>query len=69
MASVNLRVPNVSCQHCVRTITRELSVLPGVKKVTVDPATKAVQVQFEAPATEARIRDTLKDIGYPPEGD
>lgn len=68
MNDLKLQVPNVSCQHCVRTITRELAVTPGVKKVSVDVATKTVEVQYEEPATEARIRDTLKEIGYPPEG-
>ncbi|NPV09796.1 MAG: heavy-metal-associated domain-containing protein [Anaerolineae bacterium] len=68
MSDLRLQVPNISCQHCVRTITRELSVVPGVRKVSVDVEAKTVEVQYEGPATEARIRDTLEEIGYPPEG-
>ena len=67
MASVKWSVPNISCQHCVRTITNELRRLPGVSSVAADATTKIVTVDFGAPATEGQIRATLTEIGYPPQ--
>ncbi len=68
MPSLKLYVPNISCQHCIRTITRELSALSGVASVNGDPGTKMVTVEFQPPASEKEIRNTLIEIGYPAEG-
>ena len=38
------QVPDVSCQHCVRAITEELTKLPGVQQVGVDLDTRLVTV-------------------------
>jgi copper chaperone len=65
MAEVKLAVPNISCMHCVRTITQGLSELQGVKNVKGDANSKSVVVDFDAPADEVKIREKLKDIGYP----
>jgi copper chaperone len=65
MAEVKLAVPNINCMHCVRTITQGLSQLEGVKEVKGDVNSKSIVVNFEAPADEAKIRETLNDIGYP----
>lgn len=66
MASLRVTVPNISCQHCVRTIVREVGALPGVISVAADADTKSVQVEYAVPATEAQIRELLHEIGYPP---
>lgn len=58
--------PNISCHHCIHTITRELKALEGVKEVRGDVATKQVTVAFEPPATWERIVAVLHEIGYPP---
>ena len=65
MSEVKLAVPNISCMHCVRTITTNLSQVPGVKSVKGDVATKTVVVAFDAPADEGTIRAKLDEIGYP----
>lgn len=69
MASKTFRVPNISCDHCVRTIERELGELPGVRAVKADAASKTVTIEWQEPATgwEA-IRSLLVEINYPPEG-
>ena len=38
------RVPDISCDHCVASITAEVSPLPDVTSVEVDLATKSVTV-------------------------
>jgi len=65
METSKLSIPNISCEHCVMTIKRELSELEGVKRVEGDPDTKMIDVQWEAPATLEKIKDTLKEINYP----
>jgi copper chaperone CopZ len=47
------------------TITKELKELKGVRKVEGDPQSKTVEVEWDAPATEAQIRATLNEINFP----
>ena len=65
MTAVTYSVPNISCGHCVHTIQTELADMAGVKKVKANEATKMVDIEFEAPATEAKIKAALADINYP----
>jgi len=65
MTSVTYSVPNISCGHCVHTIQTELADMAGVKKVRANEATKMVDIEFEAPATEAKIKAALAEIDYP----
>ncbi|MBK5099948.1 MAG: heavy-metal-associated domain-containing protein [Desulfobacteraceae bacterium] len=65
MEKVTLSIPNISCGHCVMTITRELGETAGVAKVEGDPTTKEITVEFDAPATIEKVKATLKEINYP----
>ena len=65
MTTVNYSVPNISCMHCVHTIQTEVSDLDGVKSVKADAPTKAVEIVFDAPATEEKIKSLLAEINYP----
>jgi copper chaperone CopZ len=49
----------------VAAVKDELDELAGVQGVDGDPATKAVTVQFEAPATVEQIKAKLTEINYP----
>ena len=48
-------VAGMSCDHCVRAVTEEVSKLPGVERVDVDLATGA-----------ARIADTVSRVRKSP---
>jgi copper ion binding protein len=64
MTTETLSVPDISCDHCQRTIETALGRLPGVR-VAVDVAARTVQVTYDERAvTPATIRDTLADEGY-----
>ena len=67
MTTLTLKIPNISCTHCVHTIKTELSELPGIKSVSGQVEAKEVTVAFEAPATLAQIEATLAEISYPVE--
>jgi len=60
-------IPNINCMHCVHTIKMELEEVKGVKEVKGDASTKKVEVDFEPPATDELIVETLKGINYPPQ--
>lgn len=58
-------VPNITCGHCVMSIKNELLEMDGVAGVEGDADKKEVQVTFDAPASEEKIREILKEINYP----
>ncbi len=58
------RVPDVSCEHCVRAITDELGKLPGIQNVGVDLKTKLVTVQHDGSVTDADLRAGIEEAGY-----
>jgi copper chaperone len=64
MTTETLSVPDISCDHCQRTIEAALGALPGVH-ADVDVAARTVQVSYdESTITPATIRATLSEEGY-----
>jgi len=61
---VVLRIPNIHCGHCVKTITRELKQLQSVVSVEASMERKEVSVEYRGDAL-SEIRATLQEIGYP----
>jgi len=65
MITVKYSVPNISCMHCVHTIQTEVGDLQGIQSVKADPASKMVEIVFDSPASEEKIRALLAEINYP----
>ena len=65
MEKKTFSIANISCGHCVMTIKNELSELGGVKSVEGNPEAKSIDVEWDAPITEDKIIETLKEINYP----
>jgi len=65
MTTVMYSIPNISCGHCVHTIQAELSDVDGVKSVHANQETKKVEIMFDAPASEEKIKALLALIEYP----
>lgn len=62
---ITLNVPDVSCEHCVKTIDGALGALPGVEMVRTDIPTKTVRVRFEpGEVSLQQIEAALDDAGY-----
>ena len=62
---ITLSVPDVSCEHCVKTIDGALGALPGVDAVNVDLASRTVRLRYDpAQVTLDRIEETLDDASY-----
>ena len=64
MAEQVYRVPDVSCEHCVRAITDELKKLPGVERVGVDLKTKLVTVRHDESVSDGQLRAGIEEAGY-----
>jgi copper chaperone len=60
---MELKIENMTCGGCARSITKAIqSVDPGAR-VEADPATRAIKV--ETTATEGALRHVLEEAGYP----
>jgi copper chaperone len=65
MTTVKYQVPAINCMHCVHTIQTEIADLPGVSSVKADAVSKQVEIVFDAPASEEKIKALLREINYP----
>jgi len=65
MQKTTLKIPNISCGHCVASIKNELSELEGVGQVEGDVDQKSITVAWDAPATLESIKENLREINYP----
>ena len=66
MAKVTLNVPDISCEHCERTITNALAPVEGVRAVRVDIPTKRVEVDYDDTSIDLnKMKDILQDEDYP----
>ncbi len=64
MTEQTYRVPDVSCEHCVRAITDELTKLPGIANVDVNLDSKLVTVRHDDSVTDDQIREGIAEAGY-----
>ena len=68
MATTVLNVPDISCEHCQRTITEALQPVDGVQSVNVDIPSKQVTIQYDASVVDVeRFKEVLQEEEYPVE--
>jgi copper chaperone len=58
-----LRVPGMSCAHCVDAIEGELEAVAGVESASADLETKLVSVRGSA-LDDASLRAAIAEAGY-----
>jgi copper chaperone CopZ len=56
-------VSGMSCEHCVRSVTEEVSEVPGVEAVEVDLASGRMVVHGEGVDADA-VRAAVDEAGY-----
>lgn len=62
---IMLSVPEISCEHCVKTIDGALGALPGVEAVSTDIPTRTVHLRYDGnQLSRETIEATLDDAGY-----
>jgi copper ion binding protein len=57
-------VVGMTCEHCVRAVTGELTELPGVRDVQIELSTGAVAVTSDAPVPVDQVRAAVNEAGY-----
>ena len=57
-------VAGMTCQHCVASVTEEITRIPGVTDVVVDLPTGAVTVTSDQPLDEGHVRAAVEEAGY-----
>lgn len=68
MSNVTLKVPDISCEHCETAITGALSLVDGVRSVSVDIPAKQVKVEYdEAHVNVEKMKELLSEEDYPVE--
>ena len=66
MAKTTLSVPDISCEHCERTITEALTPLDGVREVKVDIPSKQVNVEYDESTVDVnKFKAVLQEEDYP----
>lgn len=57
-------VEGMTCQHCVSSVTEEISEIEGVDNVEVDLGTGRVVVGSSAALNEAAVEAAVAEAGY-----
>jgi copper chaperone len=66
MRHVVLQVPDISCEHCERTVKQALGRTGGVRRVEVDIPAKEVRVLYDEAAVDLeRLKAVLAEEDYP----
>ena len=62
--STTYTVSGMTCEHCVASVTEELSELAGVNKVDVELASGAVTVTSDRELGADEVRGAVTEAGY-----
>ncbi|GAA1748375.1 MULTISPECIES: copper ion binding protein [Streptomonospora] len=64
MAATTITVKGMTCEHCVKAVTEEVSALPGVTSVEVDLGSGRVDVSSESPLSGEQLDAAVDEAGY-----
>ena len=64
IGSTTFSVTGMTCDHCRRAVTQEISAVDGVESVDVDLASGTVTVSTARPVDRADIAAALDEAGY-----
>jgi len=60
---MKFNVPDMTCGHCVATVTKAIKAVDAGAEVKTDLASKTVTVESAAPA--AALSKAMDQVGYP----
>ena len=64
IGATTFQVAGMTCGHCQRAVTEEISRIPGVQGVAVDLATGSVMVTATQPVDRADVTHAVDEAGY-----
>ena len=66
MERTTLEAPDISCEHCIMSIEKAVTKLPGVRFVSGDPERKQVIVEYDSSTVDlGAIERAMEEEGYP----
>lgn len=60
----SVKIKGMSCEHCVRAVTRALSSIPGISDVVVNLETGEASFSHQEAVDEALVAEQIEDAGY-----
>ncbi|MFB7664439.1 heavy-metal-associated domain-containing protein [Kitasatospora sp. NPDC056138] len=63
-STVTYTVSGMSCGHCEKSISEEVSALPGVTEVAADAKAGTVTISSRSPLDESAVRAAVDEAGY-----
>ncbi len=64
MTTQTFTVSGMTCQHCVNSVTEEISLLEGVSGVDIDLASGSVKVTGDRELELDSVRAAVEEAGY-----
>ncbi|MQA04900.1 MAG: cation-transporting ATPase [Streptosporangiales bacterium] len=64
MTDATYTVNGMTCEHCVRSVTEEVSEIEGVSNVQVDLASGQLTVSSADSVDPAAVRAAVEEAGY-----
>ncbi|MDR0653127.1 MAG: cation transporter [Synergistaceae bacterium] len=65
MEKTVLKADGISCEHCVKTITKTVGALPRIGGVAVNPETGTVTADYDGGKSPLdKIKPEIEDQGY-----
>ena len=68
IGAVQIRVPDMNCEKCARTIAEAVRSVDVVRLLSADPATKLVAIETDSKDGVARASEAIRAAGFHPEG-
>ncbi|MFA7249696.1 MAG: heavy-metal-associated domain-containing protein [Dehalococcoidia bacterium] len=65
MPQVTLYAPDITCDHCIATISKAVATVDGARFIAGDPEAKTFAVEVASGAVLDRVAETLAAEGYP----
>ncbi|GHH74092.1 heavy-metal-associated domain-containing protein [Kitasatospora indigofera] len=63
-STITYTVTGMSCGHCEKSVSSEVSALPGVTQVAADAKAGTVTVHSAAPLEDSQVRAAVDEAGY-----
>ncbi|WP_214404417.1 heavy-metal-associated domain-containing protein [Pseudonocardia lacus] len=64
MSTATYTVSGMTCEHCVASVTEEISEIDGVSAVDVELSSGAVTVTSAQPLDADSVREAVEEAGY-----
>nr|GLK36702.1 hypothetical protein GCM10017611_35590 [Rhodococcus wratislaviensis] len=64
VSTSSVTVTGMTCNHCVSSVTEEISALPGVTNVNVDLATGKVVIDSTTDLDPSAVAGAVEEAGY-----